>query len=83
MRKTGHTSENFSIMDRSYECQYCKKLFIAIGHVRGHERIHTGTLTALRAQILLEEFHDVRHLQSHERIHTDERPYTCAYMQNL
>ncbi|XP_068707421.1 zinc finger protein 721-like [Montipora foliosa] len=63
---------------KAYECNHCGKYFTQKGHLRGHERVHTGE-KAYECKQCGKCFSQRGHLREHERVHTGEKPYECKH----
>ena len=57
-------------------CNQCKKSFSQIGHLRRHERIHSGDKRFICTQCGKSYIQGVG-LKIHLRVHTGEKPFTC------
>ena len=60
----------------SQRCQFCKKEFRNVYHLREHERIHTGD-RPFKCDVCGVSFTQSGNLSSHKRTHTGERPHKC------
>ncbi|XP_048842895.1 zinc finger protein ZFP2-like isoform X2 [Brienomyrus brachyistius] len=61
----------------SYQCSECGNTFSRFGHLKIHQRIHTGERPYQCSQCG-KSFSRIEILKTHQRIHTGERPYQCS-----
>ena len=60
----------------SQRCQFCKKEFKNVSHLRDHERIHTGD-RPFKCDVCGMSFTQSSNLCTHKRTHTGDRPFKC------
>ena len=64
--------------EKTFQCNYCDKMF-KLKHQRTlHERFHTG-VRPLSCSHCDHKCYDHGSLRMHERTHTNERPYKCSF----
>ena len=60
----------------SFKCKHCAKCFSRAGHLRIHERFHTGE-KPYDCKQCGKCFSQAGGLRRHERVHSGEKPYEC------
>ena len=61
---------------KQFHCTFCQKSFRKSGHLKNHERIHTGEVP-FECNTCKKRFKQIGHLKTHERFHTGEKPFIC------
>ncbi|XP_016387114.1 zinc finger protein 431-like [Sinocyclocheilus rhinocerous] len=74
---TGEKPYECDQCEKPYMCSHCDKIFSRSGHLKTHERIHTGEKPYMCSHCD-KIFSCSGHLKTHERIHTGEKPYRCT-----
>ncbi|EGD79936.1 gastrula zinc finger protein XlCGF17.1 [Salpingoeca rosetta] len=63
---------------RPHKCSFCGKGFTRAGHLRQHERTHTGE-KPYKCSFCGQGFTQAGTLRKHERTHTGEKPCKCSF----
>lgn len=64
--------------ERRYQCEYCEKRFIALGHLQTHLRSHLNDKPYL-CPVCGKSFCYSNSLEYHMRIHTGEKRFECEH----